>query len=484
MNLARRLLKAGVLSREQLGRALHRQKKYSGSLPNHLIALGLMEPGELANFIPPYPPVPQTFEEMGLPEIFLADLLLKHAFFRYTFTPREMSEALMIPGHLVELLIEHLKQLKYLDIRPRDLLDSSPGHLATEVRLALTASGNGNAAQLLEFNSYVGPVPVSLEDYWDWVLAQTIQQEEIKEARFREAFSDYVVPEPLLNEIKPAIASGRSVFLFGPSGNGKSTLARCMGEIFENPVYIPYALYVHGQIIRIFNEVIHEPAPSAPQAQGHDARWVLCRRPVVIAASEMTESALEPKYNPVSKYYDAPHQVQANNGVLIIDDFGRQRISPQNLLNRWMFPLESRQDICNLHTGQQFAVPFDQLIIFCTNLDPAVLADEAFLRRIRHKIFIGHPSYEQYLEIFRLVCKQHGLNFDAKIIQKMVNIYYLKESRPFRACDPRDLIENLIDHARALDQVPQFTYQDLDLACRSYFIKSSGPIDYDQAISA
>ena len=163
----------------------------------------------------------------------------------------------------MELLIEYLKQQKYLDISPRDILHPGAGHLATEIRYTLSGVGKENAEQHLEFNSYVGPVPVSLEDYWDWVEAQTIQRVEITEARLREAFKDYVVPEVLFNEIRPAIASGRSIFLFGPSGNGKTALARCIGEIFEDAVYIPYALYVQGQIIRVFDEFIHEPAPSA-----------------------------------------------------------------------------------------------------------------------------------------------------------------------------------------------------------------------------
>ncbi len=481
MNLSNRLLKAEVLSSEQLGQALHRQKKLRGYLADHIIAIGLMDPEEVAAFAPPYPTAPQTFEDIGLPKNFLAQLLLKHAFFRYAFTAREMSESLMIPQHLVELLIEYLKQQKYLDICPRDLLHPSPGHLATEIRYALSGAGKEGAAQELEFNSYVGPAPVSLEDYWDWVEAQTIRREEITPERIREAFKDYVVPEVLFNEIRPAIASGRSLFLFGPSGNGKTALARCVGETFRDAVYIPYALYVYGQIIRVYDEFIHEPAAVSSETQRHDARWVLCRRPVVIAGGEMTEAALEPKYSPVSKYYEAPHQVQANNGLFLIDDFGRQKIAPQQLLNRWMFPLEARQDFCNLHTGQQFAVPFDQLVIFSTNLDPNALADEAFLRRIRHKVFIGEVSEGQYLEIFRRACEQYGLVFDQDIIQTRLERYYVPISRPFRACHPRDLIENLIDNARSLGQAPQLTYEGLDAACQSYFIKSRGTNDYDKA---
>jgi hypothetical protein len=485
VNLSTRLLKAKVFSPTQLAPALHRQKKLRGFLGNHLLDLGLMDPDELAKFISPYPLVPNTFEEIGLPENLLADLFLKHAFSRYNFSIRDMSEALRIHHEIVEYLIEYLKQQKFVDISPRDLLRPSPGHLAGEIRYTLSGSGKRAAEQQLAFNSYVGPVPVTLEDYWDWVEFQAIHKAKVKEARLREAFKDLVVPESLFNEIGPAVASGRSIFLFGPSGNGKTALAGCVGEVFETAVFIPHALYVHGQVMRVFDESIHRPVPFSQEAhaQSLDMRWVLCQRPTVIAGGEMTETALEPKYNPVSKCYEAPHQIQANNGVLIIDDFGRQRISPKELLNRWMYPLETRQDFCSLHTGQQFAVPFDQLLIFCTNLEPSTLADEAFLRRIRHKVFIGYTSTEQYIEIFRRACQQYRLKFDEQIVQKIIEQYYVQGSRPLRACHPRDLLEKLLDRANFLEKTPQLTYEDLDLACQTYFIKSMGIVDFDQASS-
>jgi hypothetical protein len=485
VNLATRLLKARALPPELLSQALQQQKKSRGFLGNHLLELGIMDPEGLAKFVSPYPPVPQTFEEVGLPENLLANLFLKHAFFCYSFTLREMSEALKISLELVELLNDYLKQQKFVDVSPRDLLRPLASHLATEIRYTLSDSGKKAAEQQLEFNSYVGPAPVNLDDYWDWVEVQTIDQVEVKEAQLREAFRDYVVSESLFEEIGPAIASGRSLFLFGPSGNGKTALASCVGEVFLTPVFIPYALYVQGQIIRVFDESTHQRVSSSQEApaQGRDRRWVLCRRPVIVAGGEMTESALEPKYNPVSKYYEAPHQIQANNGVFIIDDFGRQKIDPKQLLNRWMYPLETRQDFCNLHTGQQFAVPFDQLVIFCTNLDPNTLADEAFLRRIRHKVFIGYISQEQYLEIFRRVCKKNGLKCDQQVVQEIMDQFYLQGSRPLRACHPRDLVEKLLDRAKFRGETPQLTYKDLNLACETYFIKDSEVYDYDKTIN-
>ncbi len=481
MNLANRLLQARALSMEQLNPALHRQKQARGFLADHLMALGIMEAGALTPYIKPYPPDPKTFEEMGLPQQLLAQLFLKHAYFQYSFSVSEMSDSLKLSVHLLEVLLEYLKQQRFVDISPRDVLRPTPGHLAGELRYMLSDSGKQAAEQYLEFNSYVGPVPVSLDDYWDWVEAQTIQQVEIKETRLRELFKDYVVPQTLFEEIGPAVSSGRSIFLFGPSGNGKTSLARCVGEAFDEPVFIPYALYVHGQIIRVFDESNHQPVAAPPEpAQRIDQRWIRCRRPTIVAGGEMTEAALEPKYNPVSKYYEAPHQIQANNGVFIIDDFGRQKISPKELLNRWMYPLEMRQDFCNLHTGQQFAVPFDQLIIFCTNLDPATLADEAFLRRIRHKVFIGYVSQKQYLEIFRRACAKYDLDFDEKVVLEMIEHYYIRGYRPFRACHPRDLIEKIRDRARFKMRVPQLTQQELDFACQSYFIRNLGNTDYDK----
>jgi hypothetical protein len=311
------------------------------------------------------------------------------------------------------------------------------------------------------------------------VEAQSINQVRIEKDRLQEVFKDYVVPENLLAKFGPAINSGRSIFLFGPSGNGKTMMASCIGHAYQDTVYIPYALFVYGQIIRLYDEVNHQPVPPTPDTPPHDSRWALCRRPIVIAGGEMTEDALELRYNPHLKYYEAPHQLRANNGVFIIDDFGRQKITPRQLLNRWIYPLESRQDFCCLHTGQQFGVPFDQLIVFSTNLNPYSLADEAFLRRIRYKIFIGYVSPEQYLEIFRRVCADYQVEFAPEVVRDMMARYYVISSRPFCACHPRDLIENLVDRAQFLEQTPQLTSQELDYVCQTYFVKPMGVTDYD-----
>ena len=479
MTLAERLRRAKVLTPAQMEQALARQQKYRGHLAKHLLALDLVDPEILASFLTTSPPVPEDFSALGLPEHLLFELFLKHAYFAAAITVREMSEALRLPRTMVEPMVEHLRSQKYLDVKPRDVLRPMASHLALEISYILSDQGKARAQQFLEMNSYVGPVPVSLEDYWDWVEAQSIREVIVSPERLHEVFSDYVVSKQLFEEIGPAVVSGRSLFLFGPSGNGKSVLAKAIGEAFTDAVYIPYALYVHGQIIQVFNELNHRRVAD-PEEQPHDGRWVLCRRPVVVAGGEMTEAALEPQYSPVAHFYEAPHQVKANNGVLIIDDFGRQKISARQLLNRWMLPLETRQDFCNLHTGQQFSLPFDQLLIFCTNLDPNTLADEAFLRRIHHKIYIGDVTPEQYLEIFRRECARYGLAYDQETIEHIFEPHYFSLNRPLRACHPRDLLENLLDYARFSGQPPKLTQEALDRACHSYFVKEAAILDYDR----
>ncbi len=482
MNLAQRLLKEKIVTQEQLGLALARQKRQRGYLAKHLLELNLVEAEVLQRLTPEFPPLPRSFPDLGVPEPLLASLFLKHAYHREVITAREMAEALKIPEVLVERLIEYLKGQKYLDVKPRDILRPEVTHLAVELRYILSDSGKRKAEAELEFNSYVGPAPVPLEDYWDWVECQTIQQVAVDEKKLRQVFADYVVSDDLIHKIGPAVLSGRSIFLFGPTGSGKTVLAQAIGDAFEDPVFIPYALYVYGQIIRLFDEVNHQPVTPRHDVNLQDRRWVLCKRPLVIAGGEMTDDSLELRFNPVLKYYEAPHQLRANNGVFLLDDFGRQKISARHLLNRWMYPLETRQDFLTLNTGQQFAVPFDQLIIFATNLDPYALADAAFLRRIRHKIFVGHVNVEQFLEIFRRVCLHQNITFRPEVVRDMMSKHYFQASRPMNACHPRDLIDNLVDRARFLGIKPELTPEQLDAACQSYFVRPKEVIDYDTAL--
>ncbi len=389
-----------------------------------------------------------------------------------------MALELRISPHLAESLIASLKTQNLLFVKPRDIF-SHRDRLSMEMFYAPTEQGRTLAEQALEANRYVGPAPVPLEDYWDWVEAQSIHQVKVEMSRLQEVFADFELSPGLLDKIGPAVNSGRSIFLFGPSGNGKTVMSTAIGHAFDDPVYIPFALYVNGQIIRLFDELNHQPLPINGERPKHDPRWVLCRRPVVIVGGEMNEDSLELRFNPILKFYEAPHQLRANNGVFIIDDFGRQKMSPRQLLNRWMYPLENRQDFCCLHTGQQFGVPFDQLIIFSTNLDPHNLVDGAFLRRIRYKIFVGYVTPSQYLAIFRRVCQEYAVDFDQETVMDMMNRCYVAAARPLSACHPRDLLENLVDRARFLGQRPRLSPEELEHVCQTYFVQQASITDYD-----
>jgi energy-coupling factor transporter ATP-binding protein EcfA2 len=482
MNLAQILLNENVITPEQLMMAKKSLKTKRGSLSRHLVDLKLVSPEVLSQFTPKFPPVPRSLEGTGIPDTVIIQLALKHCYTRESFTIREMSDALKLPDQIVEHLVDILNSQKLLDLKPRDLNSRRATHMLLELRYGLSDEGRRRAEQALEYNSYIGPAPIPLDDYWEWVENQSIQGSEVGEERLKEVLSNLVVPEDLLYRIGPAIMSGRSIFLFGPTGSGKTIIARAIAEALPDPVFIPYAIYVFGQIISLFDEVNHQPVPFSHDVLLQDRRWVLCQRPLVIAGGEMTEESLELQYNPNLHYYEAPHQLRANNGIFVIDDFGRQKISPRVLLNRWMYPLETRQDFLILHTGQQFAVPFDQLIIFATNLDPYGLADAAFLRRIRHKIFIGHVNVEQYLEIFKRVCQLQDIEFEEENVRSMMARHYFAASRPMSACHPRDIIENLMDRARFLKIKPSLSPQLLDYACQSYFVKPKEVIDYDTVL--
>jgi hypothetical protein len=482
MKLAQRLIKEKVLTPEQLGVAKKSLQNKRGSLSKHLVDLRLVSSEVMAQFTPKFPPAPRSLDGTGIPETVLIQLTLKHCLYRESFSIRELSEALKLPDQLVEHLVDILNHQKLLDLKPRDIHARRATHMLLELRYGLSDEGRRRGDQAMEFNSYIGPAPVPLEDYWEWVDNQSIQDSELGEEQLKEVLSHLVVPEDLLYRIGPAVMSGRSIFLFGPTGSGKTIIAKAIGEALPDPVFIPYSIFVFGQIISVFDEVNHQPVTTSHDPVLQDRRWVLCKRPLVIAGGEMNEESLELKYNPNLRYYEAPHQLRANNGIFVIDDFGRQKVSPRVLLNRWMYPLETRQDFLCLNTGQQFAVPFDQLIIFATNLDPYGLADAAFLRRIRHKIFIGHVNVEQYLEIFKRVCEQQDIEYDEEMVRTMMARHYFAASRPMSACHPRDIIENLMDRARFLKLKPSLSPQLLDHACQSYFVRPKEVIDYDTVL--
>ncbi len=328
---------------------------------------------------------------------------------------------------------------------------------------------------------YAGPCPVPLEVYSEAVKAQSIKgrMKLVDRARLEEGLAHLVVDDELIERIGPAINTFRSLFIFGPAGGGKTVIAKAIGNMMSEEYYLPHAISVDGQVIKLFDPVNHisldPPGVDGAEAPGGDRpaadpRWLRCQRPVVITGGELTLEMLDLAFNPLVKYYEAPLQLKANGGMFLVDDFGRQLVSPRDLLNRWIIPMEERQDYLTLHTGQKFPVPFDILTIFGTNIEPRDLVDEAFLRRIPFKVEVKDPTPDQFHSIFDRVCEERELEYDKDVVDGLLERYYRPQDKPLRACHPRDLVEIIIARADFLKESPRVTEQTLAEAWKTYFV--------------
>lgn len=398
------------------------------------------------------PHAPETMEEAGLTLAFVQDLAIKHLYRSSVLNGRELALHLHLPYLLIEPVLEQIVEMAYVEKRGGKGLGG-----ATD-RFALTERGKSHARDLLLIDTYVGPAPVPLERYSEYIRNHSLNRLEINETLLRHGWRDFILDESLFTQIGPAICSGKSCFLYGPPGTGKTTIAKAIARLLDERVggaAIPHALIVGDSLIRLFDPVYHRPIQTTSVSEAgslwltdtqEDRRWVACHRPCVMVGGELTLDMLDLRFNSVSKFYEAPLQLKANAGVFIIDDFGRQLVQPRDLLNRWIVPLEDRIDFLTLHTGKKFSVPFEQLVVFATNLDPMDLADEAFLRRIRYKIFIGEPSVEAYKAIFDKECNKKNLQYDSNDLDFIIQKYYRRVNRPMRACDPRDMTDLIVDH--------------------------------------
>jgi hypothetical protein len=416
------------------------------------------------------PPVPTTLEDTGLATDQLEQLLVKHLY-GGECTGLVLAERLRIPFNILEPLIERLRQLKQFEVR------GTTGTSSASYRYALTDLGRDRAAQYLAINTYTGVAPVPLASYVAQMRVLAASRGYIDRDRLRRGFGHLVVSDEILEQLGPAANANKAIFLYGPPGNGKTVLGEGLGRAIGGDMYMPYAIDVEGHIVTMFDPISHEPLEdvtpdptSILASEPKDRRWVRIRRPVVIVGGELTLEMLDLTFNPLSRFYEAPLQLKANGGIFLVDDFGRQRMRPEDLLNRWIVPLESRVDYLTLHTGKKFQVPFDVLTVFATNLDPMSLADEAFLRRIPYKIAVTDPSVEQFTKIFELNCRRRDLKFHPVMAAYLHRRHYLPTERPLRACHPRDLLDQVTALCRYRGEEPTLNRENLDAACEAYFL--------------
>ncbi|MBN1137204.1 MAG: AAA family ATPase [Anaerolineae bacterium] len=417
-------------------------------------------------------PEPRTIDETSLGLGFLSDLTLKLIYYKSDMSAMEISSALALPFvGVLDKVLEFLKREELVEIT------GSKGFGERGYQYSIAGKGSERALQALDRDQYIGPAPVSLELYNKMVLRQSIGDLKVGPDDVQRALSHLILSAETINKLGPAINSGRSMFLYGPPGNGKTVIAKSIIRMLKGNVYIPYTIIVDGQIIRVFDELNHrrvEESPAASQRTGGgqsrtDPRWVKIRRPEILVGGELGMANLDLIFDPIAKTYEAPFQMKANNGLFVIDDFGRQALRPQDLLNRWIVPLELRVDFLALQTGKKIEVPFDELIVFSTNLDPRDLVDDAFLRRIRHKIKIDFPDEKIFFQIMQRECAAHNIDLPPEAFVYLMQRHYFSQNRPLRACHPRDILDQIQDIASYLGTRPTLSKQLLDAAVDSYF---------------
>lgn len=403
-----------------------------------------------------HPGPPRALEETGLTQDYLVRLTTKIMNAGGTMTPTEISHEIKLPKSLVVILLKEMTRL--LLVESRGLEGDS---IASDIRYALTDQGARWALEALAVSQYVGPAPVTLEAFQTQISRQSIKFEAISPDTLKAAMSDLVVPPSVIAQVGPAANSGRSVLLWGEPGNGKTSIAEAIGSAFHDTVYLPYAIIVGNQIVKFFDETVHKPVERAANARPLDARWVACARPIVVTGGELTLDMLDLMFEPQSRFYEAPMHMKALGGVFVIDDFGRQITSTRAFLNRWIVPLEKGYDMLSLHTGKKFEVPFDQLVMFSTNMRPEELSDEAALRRIYFKIYVPTPTREDYLRIFRRQAETRAIPFEIGVIDAFYTEVYEANNLVPSGAHPGFLIDHIVSACTYLGQRPEISKEML-----------------------
>jgi hypothetical protein len=411
------------------------------------------------------PSEPGSLAETGLPVSLVESLLIKRLAVVGMCSGRQISNDLCLPFNVLEPLFQNL--------RSRQLIVHNGSAPLNDYNYSLTENGRDRAAISARACAYVGPAPIPLMDYVLSAEAQTIRAESPKRAQLRSAFKDISINESLFESLGPAVNSGAGLFLYGEPGNGKSTLAQRITQCFGHDIWIPHAIFEDGQIIKFFDAAYHlrssDDSDTLLSAASYDRRWVKVRRPTVVVGGELTMDSLEIRHDPNSNVSEASLQMKSNCGCLLIDDFGRQRIEPTELLNRWIVPLESRIDFLTLASGKKIQVPFEQLIIFSTNLEPSDLVDEAFLRRIPYKIEIADPSPQEFHILFQIYCERFECEYQEEVVNYLLQKHFVEPGRRLRRCHPRDLLSQIRNFCTYNELPMELRTEYFDRVVKSYF---------------
>lgn len=410
-------------------------------------------------------------------QVYLEDLALKILYNSGDLTGFRIAELICLPfTGIMDQILESLKQKKLVEVK------GAGGFGEGAYQYAITSAGIARAREAMDRSQYAGPAPVPIQVYNDSIHRQAAGRPTVHQRTMRTALANLVISEKTFARIGPAANSGTSLFLYGAPGNGKTSIARAIGKmILGEEMHIPYAVDIDGQVIKIYDNVNHEAIKEVEGSKNdtgalrpgakRDPRWMKIKRPFIVVGGELTMAGLDLVFDDVNKFYEAPFQMKANGGMFLIDDFGRQQARPRDLLNRWIVPLENRLDFLTLHTGRKIEIPFEVLVVFSTNLPPKDLVDEAFLRRIRHKIEIVDPSFEEFREIFKRVAQGKKVEYDEKGLAYLLQEWYIKRNRKLRSNHPRDLLEQILDVSSYLNVPPAMTKDLIDRACEAYFVE-------------
>jgi predicted ATPase with chaperone activity len=470
------LVAKGMLTAAQINLAMDHQVENGGRIGDSIVALGLLTKEQIEQVLADAPQAPITIADTGVDSAILLELAIKGMYSENLETASQIAEAIKLPSAIINQLLQEAKDRKLVEALP----SAAGAGTRAELRLTLTRAGREWAIDAMTRGQYFGPAPVSLADFQDRVLRQRVTNEHITRQQLDEAFDGLVMPERFVQRLGPAINSGNAILIYGPAGNGKTTVAQIVGKVFQNVIYVPYCIDVDGEMIKIFDPTVHHKVQEVQEDAGGanlrrnrvDMRWIPCYRPLVITGGELTIEMLDLKYNPVAKFYEAPLHVKALNGTFLIDDFGRQRAKPEDILNRWIVPLNSRVDYLTLHSGKSIQIPFDEILIFSTNMHPDDLMDPAFQRRISYKLETVEPPQELFLKVFVGMAEKSGLTLTQEVYSQVINGIHQAQA-PLAYFQPKFIIEQVLASCKFEGIKPQFTADNVEDALANLFVQKS-----------